>query len=104
MAGTDQRSGDHFVEHPNEVKIEQDDGRTYTFCWLEHERACTGGCQAFDPKYADDETARYTSCRILNLGIVCASAVSHFVSKYDPHKSDHSIDIPGINLKPPEAT
>lgn len=99
MAGTDQRSGDMFVEHPDEVKIERDDGSTHTFCWIEHERVCTGGCEAYDPNYADDETARFTSCRVINLGIAAASAFSHLVRKMPEQKKD---PIPGTTFTPPE--
>jgi hypothetical protein len=103
MAGTDQRAGDMFVEHPNEVKVEEDDGRTHTFCWLNHESVCTGGCQAFDPQYADDETGRFTSCRLINLGIATASAFTHYMRLMQSREAVEA-PIPGTDLKPPEAT
>lgn len=98
MSGTDQRAGDRFVEHPDEVKIEKDDGATYTFCWLDDERVCTGGCQAFDPMYADDESGRFTSCRLINLGIALGSVATTFLNRSAPKKAP----IPGVNIRPPE--
>lgn len=98
MAGTDQRAGDRFVEHPDEVKVERDDGASITFCWLDHDRVCTGGCQAFDPRYADDETGAFTACRFINLGIAAASAFSHYVRKLpEPTRPP----IPGTQFDPP---
>ena len=103
MAGTDQRSGEHFVEHPDEVKIEKDDGGVMTFCWMQDERVCTGGCEAFDPQYADDETGRFTSCRILNLGIATASAISHYMRLVQSREASEA-PIPGVNIKAPEVS
>lgn len=97
MAGTDQMAGDSFVEHPDEIKIEKDDGSSITFCWRDHDRVCTGGCQAFDPMYADDETAVFTSCRILNLGIAFGAMVTDFLKQRQAPKGP----IPGTDVTPP---
>lgn len=104
MAGTDQRPGDMFIEHPDEVKIERDDGAVATFCWLDHDRICTGGCQAFDPDYASDETGRFTNCRLINISIAASSAFSHFVREMTkPSKPLSRIqDVPGVSINPPE--
>ena len=98
MAGTDQTPGDPFIEHPNEVKVEKDDGAVMTFCWRDHDRVCTGGCEAFDPMYADDDTGRWTSCRMLNLGIALGAAATHFLRSNTPSRES----VPGVNIKAPE--
>lgn len=99
MAGTDQYPGETFIEHPDEVKIEKDDGATITFCWLVEDRVCTGGCQAFDPMYADDETGRFTSCRLINLGIASASALASYMRLKQAREVS---DAPGVNIPPTE--
>lgn len=96
MAGINQKSGEAYVESPDELRIEKDDGSVITFCWKEQERICTGGCQAFDPQYADDETGRFTSCRLINIQIAAASAFSNIARIFSAGSK-----IPGQDIKPP---
>ena len=94
------KSGNTHVEFPDAVKVEND-GSVLTFCWRDDERVCTGGCEAFDPQYANDETAAFTACRILNLGIAVGAALSRFLHSNTLSKS---ASVPRMNIKPPEVS
>lgn len=98
MGKVRQRPGDPFIEKPDEVRIEND-GSTETTCWKDGSRICTGDCEAFDPQYATDETGRFTACRIINMGLVAASALSN-LARFASSKPG---SIPGQDVKPMEA-
>lgn len=90
------RPGDSYVHLPDSVR-DEGDGSVFTFCWLDHNRHCSGGCEAFDTAHAGDETGTWTSCRLINL----AHAVGHAVVSYVRPKPLESSKIPGQDIPPP---
>lgn len=96
MAGGQNLSGNNFLEIPSGVR-DDEEGSVLTFCWMDHERGCTGGCEAFDPLHADDETGTWTSCRLINIMHAVGGALSGFLRSQTPSKPS----IPGQDIPPP---
>ena len=93
MVGPNQ-PGSPFIELPDGVRDEED-GSVFTFCWLDHTRGCSGGCEAFDNANAGDETGTWSSCRFVNLAHILVHSVVTTLRKQTPAK------VPGSDIPPP---
>lgn len=89
------RPGSQHIEIPDTVR-DEDDGSVLTFCWLDHNRGCSGGCEAFDAAHAGDETGTWSSCRFVNLYHAIGSAVVRYLGRWSPEQK-----VPGQDIPPP---
>jgi len=90
-----QKSGDMYIHPPDKIRV--DDSESFSFCWLHKTERCTGSCQAFDPNHSDDDTGKFTSCRLINIAISVGGLFSLFVKNFTSQQR-----FPGQDVPPPK--